>query len=163
MIEQLFHQCLNTGNPTHRFRMIRTVYEDLCVGEQAEEYKKIDTITAPASVYALFWFLKRETKEHVLSIHLDSKNRILCMEQVSMGSMNASVVHPREVYKSALMSSAAGIILIHNHPSGDTEPSREDIEITKRLKEVGTLIGIKLIDHVIIGNNYHSMSESGHC
>ncbi len=163
MIEQLFHQCTKTGNSTHRFRMIRPVYEDLCVGEEAEAYQKIDTITAPSSVYALFWFLKRETKEHVMAIHLDSKNRIICMEQISIGSMNASVVHPREVFKSALLSSAAGIILVHNHPTGDTTPSREDIDITTRLKEVGDLIGIRLIDHVIIGNSYLSMAESGHC
>lgn len=163
MIEQLFYQGLGSGNLTHRFRVIRPVYEDLCVGEQAEAYQKIDTLTAPAAVHTLFGFLKRESKEHVIALHLDSKNRIICMEQISMGSMNASVVHPREVFKSALLSSAAGIILVHNHPSGDTTPSKEDIDITTRLKKVGDLIGIRLIDHVIIGNDYRSMAESGHC
>lgn len=163
MIEQLFNQCLKSGERSYRFRMIRAVYEDLLVGEAEEEYQKVDTITSASTVYSLFGFLSRETKEHVLALHLNSKNRILCFEQVSIGSMNASVVHPREVYKSALLSSAAGIILVHNHPSGDTNPSQEDIEITKRLKEVGELIGIRLIDHVIIGDDYRSLAESGHC
>jgi DNA repair protein RadC len=164
MIEQFFHQGLKSGDSVHRFRVIRPVYEEICVSEQNEDYRQqIEPITAPSSVRALFGFLMQETKEHVIALHLDSKNRLICMEQVSMGSMNVSVVHPREVFKSALLSSAAGIILVHNHPSGDSSPSKEDIDITIRLKEVGDLIGIRLIDHVIIGHHYCSMAESGHC
>ncbi|MDT8444359.1 MAG: JAB domain-containing protein [Desulfuromonadales bacterium] len=79
-----------------------------------------------------------------------------------MGSLNASIVHPREVYKAALLSSAAAVIFIHNHPSGDTAPSREDIEITKRLKDAGELLGIRVLDHLIVGEaGYYSFANDG--
>ena len=94
--------------------------------------------------------------------HLDSKNRLLCLEIVSVGSLNASIVHPREVYKSALLSSAAAIVFVHNHPSGDPTPSREDIELTSRLKQASDLLGIRLLDHVVIGSGRHfSFADSG--
>lgn len=88
-------------------------------------------------------------------------NRILCIDRVSVGSLNQSIVHPREVFKSAVYSSAAAIILVHNHPSLDPAPSREDIEITRRLKECGELLGIKLLDHIIVGDSYVSFVERG--
>jgi len=81
---------------------------------------------------------------------LDGKNRIVSIHQVSQGSLNQSVVHPREVFKAAILSNAAAVVLAHNHPSGDSAPSREDIEITKRLKEAGEILGIKVLDHVIV-------------
>jgi DNA repair protein RadC len=106
-------------------------------------------------VVRLFDFLSRETKEHFWAVHLDSKNRMLCLDQVSTGSLNASIVHPREVFKSCLLSSAAALLLVHNHPSGDPTPSNEDREITMRLKEVSDLLGIRLLDHVVIGDGRH--------
>jgi DNA repair protein RadC len=84
---------------------------------------------------------------------LDGKNRIACVDCVSVGSLNQSIVHPREVFKTALISNAAALVLIHNHPSGDPSPSSEDIAITRRLKEAGDLLGIKVVDHVIVGTD----------
>jgi DNA repair protein RadC len=84
-------------------------------------------------------------------MHMDGKNRISCIDCVSIGSLNQSIVHPREVFKTALLSSAAAIILVHNHPTGDPSPSSEDIAITRRLREAGELMGIKVLDHVVVG------------
>ena len=79
-----------------------------------------------------------------------------------MGTINRSVVHPREIFKNAYLASASGIICIHNHPSGNIFPSKDDINITNRLVEIGLLVGIKIIDHIIIGqNNYYSFMENG--
>ena len=103
----------------------------------------------------------QETKEHFLCVHLDGKNRLSCVDRVAVGSLNSAIVHPREVFKTALLSSAAALILIHNHPSGDPTPSREDLELTGRLKEAGELLGIKVLDHVIIGDTYVSLCERG--
>ena len=91
-------------------------------------------------------------KEHLVVLHLDSKNKIIKDEVISIGTLNSSLVHPREVFKEAIKSSANSIILVHNHPSGDVEPSEEDILTTKKLKESGEVVGIKLLDHIIIGN-----------
>ena len=93
---------------------------------------------------------------------LNSKNEPTNISIVSVGSLNNSIVHPREVFKIAIISNSASIIIAHNHPSGNTEPSNEDIAITRRLQECGELIGIKLLDHLIIGDNsYISLKERG--
>lgn len=92
---------------------------------------------------------------------LDRKNNILGVNTVSVGGLHSSIVHPREVYKPAVIIGAASIILAHNHPSGDPTPSREDIEITKRLIEAGRIMGIDILDHIIIGDSYYSMKEKG--
>ncbi len=81
---------------------------------------------------------------------------------VSTGSLNQSIVHPRELFKTALLSSAAAVILIHNHPTGDPTPSTEDIELTRRLKEAGEMIGIRVLDHIVVGDSYYSFAERGH-
>tara|TARA_Y100000034_G_scaffold136241_1_gene211741 strand:+ start:98 stop:760 length:663 start_codon:yes stop_codon:yes gene_type:complete len=100
-------------------------------------------------------------KEHFMILHLDSKNRVIKDEIISIGILNASIIHPREVFKSAIKESANSIILVHNHPSGDSEPSIEDKEITERLMEAGELLDIKVLDHVIIGkDNFHSFKEN---
>jgi DNA repair protein RadC len=82
---------------------------------------------------------------------LDTKNRLLSWETVSLGTLSTSVVHPREVFKGAILANAASIILCHNHPSGDPKPSAEDIAITKRLAEAGKILGIDVLDHIIFG------------
>jgi len=115
------------------------------------------------AIFEMFKDLSREAKEHFISLHLDNKNKILCIDRVSVGSLTASVVHPREVFKTALLSSAAAVVFIHNHPSGDPEPSREDLDITTRLKQCGELLGIRILDHVVIGENrYCSFSDRGY-
>ena len=117
--------------------------------------------TSPEQVFNTFSFLRHETKEYFFSIHLDGKNRICCVDEVSVGSLNQSLVVARELYKTALLSSAAAIIVLHNHPTGDPTPSREDIEITRRLKEAGDIIGVKLLDHIIIGDSFVSFVGNG--
>ena len=104
------------------------------------------------------------TKEHFWILGLNVKNQINYVELVSLGSMTASLVHPREVFKFAIMKDSASIIACHNHPSGGCSPSTEDIKITNRLVEAGNIIGIKVLDHLIINNRneYHSLMEGGH-
>jgi DNA repair protein RadC len=99
-------------------------------------------------------------KEHFNIVMLDNKNYIVEVHNVSIGSLNSAIVHPREVFKNAVRRSSASIILAHNHPSGITTPSKEDISITKRLLECGDIIGIKVLDHIIVGKNeYFSFKE----
>jgi len=101
-------------------------------------------------------------KEVFLALLLDSKNRLIREVQISEGSLNASIVHPREVFAPVLRESAAAILFVHNHPSGDPTPSREDLDITSRLKQVGELMGVRVLDHIIIGNGaYVSLADRG--
>jgi DNA repair protein RadC len=91
---------------------------------------------------------------------LNTKNVVISMKDVSIGSLNSSIVHPREVFSEAIRKNSASIIVCHNHPSGDPTPSKEDINVTERLKECGKLLGIELLDHLIIGNgSYISLKE----
>jgi len=94
--------------------------------------------------------LKGKKKEHFLVLCLDTRNRVINYKPVSVGSLDTSVVHPREVFKEAISSNAASVIFVHNHPSGDPEPSKEDIELTKRLAKAGEIIGIDVLDHIIV-------------
>lgn len=106
--------------------------------------------------------LRYEGKEHFMLLLLSTKNHVLAMPTVSVGSLNASVVHPREVFRQAINYSAASVILVHNHPSGDPTPSQEDITLTRRLVEAGALLDISVLDHLIIGDGkYVSMKEKG--
>ncbi|WP_271400350.1 JAB domain-containing protein [Salinicoccus roseus] len=101
-------------------------------------------------------------REHFIVIALNTKNQPTSMEIAHIGSLNTCVVHPREIFKSAILSNAACIFLAHNHPSQNTSPSTEDITMTKRLVEAGNLLGIEVIDHIIVNNNdeYFSMKEN---
>lgn len=117
--------------------------------------------TSPEQIYEMFRDLRLEAKEHFITLHMDGKNRIVCFDRVSVGSLNQSIVHPREVFKTACLSSAAAIVLLHNHPTGDPAPSQEDIAITRRLKEAGELLGIKVLDHIIIGDSFLSFAAQG--
>ncbi|SHE47835.1 DNA replication and repair protein RadC [Seinonella peptonophila] len=101
-------------------------------------------------------------QEHFICMFLNTKNRVIDKKCIFIGSLNLSVVHPREIFREAVKCSAARIICIHNHPSGDPSPSTEDIEITFRLVESGKMIGIEVVDHIVIGDlNYFSMKENG--
>jgi DNA repair protein RadC len=113
-----------------------------------------DRYSSPQQVYEHYHHTYRDRrKEYFLALLLDGKNRIIREVQVSEGSLNQSIVHPREVFNPAVRESAAAIILVHNHPTGDPSPSREDMEITRRLQQAGELIGIKVLDHIIVGDN----------
>ena len=124
-----------------------------------------DTIKSPADVAALareVLGMHEMAVENFILLCLNTKNKIAGVHTVSIGSLNASIVHPREVFKAALLNNASGIICLHNHPSGDPEPSREDIEITHRLVNAGNILGINVLDHIIIGDGrYISLGERG--
>ena len=106
--------------------------------------------------------LSMEAKEHFCVMLLNTKNHVIGWHVISIGSLTASVVHPREVFATAIVHHAASIILVHNHPSGDPSPSREDIAVTQRLVKAGKIVDIPPIDHIIIGgSNFVSMKEKG--
>jgi len=145
-----------------KIKRIKAVFETMTINESITNYlPPSNRFTSPLQIFELFSFLNQETKEYFITLHLDGKNRIVCIDEVSVGSLNQSIVHPREVFKTALLSSAAAIVLLHNHPSGDPTPSREDREITRRLKEGGDLLGIRVLDHIIVGDTYMSFVEQG--
>ena len=112
-------------------------------------------------VYEYFREILRDKKqEYFYAVYLDTKGNYLGKKCLFVGTINNSVVHPREIFKEAYLLSANGIICVHNHPSGDVTPSREDINLTKKLVEIGVIHGIKVIDHIIIGDNkYYSFFQ----
>ena len=130
---------------------------------QARKLERFDRFTSPQQVFDYFHHEFRDSrKEYFLILLLDGKNRIIRRVQVSEGSLNQSIVHPREVFNPAVKESAAAVILVHNHPTGDPTPSSEDIAITRRLREAGEIMGIKVLDHIIVGDGeYLSFVERG--
>lgn len=122
------------------------------------------TIRSPKDVTRLMMEeLRYLQKEHFVCLFLNTKNNVIGQETLSIGSLNASIVHPREVFLAAIKRSSASIICVHNHPSGDPTPSPEDIEMTRRLVEAGSIIGIDVLDHVIIGDRTSvSLKEHGY-
>ena len=129
-----------------------------------ESYKPKNKVTSPLDIARYFMEqLRHEREEKFIIVSLNAKCKIIGEDVVSVGSLTASIVHPREVYKIAIKRSAHSIIAIHNHPSGDSTPSKEDINITKRLKECGELIGVSLLDHIVLGDgNYRSLKEESY-
>ncbi len=124
--------------------------------------QKLEKIEGPEDVarYASP-ILRFEQKEHFLVLLLDVRNRVLAMPTISIGSLTASVAHPREIFREAIRYSAANMILIHNHPSGDPTPSREDVQLTKQMMKAGEIMGIPVLDHVIIaGDGFLSLKEA---
>lgn len=109
-------------------------------------------IRGPDDVLAQVRDLPRARREHFVVLLLNARHELQCRETISIGSLNASIVHPREVFLPAILHSAASVILVHNHPSGDPEPSEEDLNITRRLVQVGDLVGIGVLDHVIVAS-----------
>lgn len=108
--------------------------------------------------------LQEKQKEHFYALFLDTKNQVIGSELISVGTLNASLIHPREVFNAAIRASANAIILVHNHPSGDCKPSSEDKKITKKLVEGGNLLGVNVLDHIVIGKDgFSSLKENGVC
>ncbi|MCM0081138.1 DNA repair protein RadC [Geomonas sp. Red32] len=135
-------------------------------GEQ-RPIESFTRFTSALQVYEQFSDLDYEfrdiRKEYFMVLLLDGKNRIIKRIRVSEGSLNQSIVHPREVFNVAVRESAAAIILLHNHPTGDPTPSPEDLEVTRRLRDAGEVMGIKVLDHIIIGEGaFYSFAERGH-
>ncbi|MDP1394428.1 DNA repair protein RadC [Lysinibacillus capsici] len=121
-------------------------------------------VRSPQNAYEIIQsFLADCDREHFIVLCLDTKNQPTCIQTVHIGSLNASIVHPREVLKSAILSNSASIIVAHNHPSNIPTPSNEDIEVTNRLIEAGNILGIELLDHLIIcENSFLSLKEKGY-
>lgn len=129
----------------------------IALSTKANNYK----IKGPEDVVALIMEdMRYLRKEYFNILLLNTKNEVISIENVSIGNLSSSIVHPREVFISAIKRSSSSIILVHNHPSGDPTPSNEDISITKRLQEAGDILGIKVLDHIIIGDGiYISLKE----
>jgi DNA repair protein RadC len=121
------------------------------------------SVRAPQDVAGIFLDeMRYYDKEYFKAAYLNTKNHVLKVETISIGSLNASIVHPREILKPAISVSAASIVLVHNHPTGDPTPSKEDMEFTRRFAKCGELMGIELLDHIIIGAGvYKSLKEMG--
>ncbi len=113
----------------------------------------------------IYEYIKGEVEgleqEHFYALYLDSKKNLIDKKLLFIGTLNRSIVHPREIFKNAYLLSASSIICVHNHPSGDTIPSKEDMFLTKNLVEIGKMQGIAVVDHIIVGNNYYSFFENG--
>lgn len=128
--------------------------------DSLKELEGKDVIKGPGDVACLCADLNDEQREHFVMLLLNTKNEVIKKSTISIGSLNSSLVHPREVFKEAIKYSAASVILIHNHPSGSTSPSEQDINITNRLADGGKILGIRVLDHIIVGKNgYTSMKE----
>ena len=121
-------------------------------------------LTGPEDVADMFMReMAALDREHFRAVLLNTKNRILGVRTISIGSLNASIVHAREVFKAAVAESAQAIVLVHNHPSGLPEPSTEDIVVTERLAEAGRILGIEVLDHIVLGSQgFVSLKEMGH-
>ncbi len=126
--------------------------------------KKKKVIASPIDAVRLALpMLLDKNKEHFIAFYLSCRSTVNKAEIVSIGTLNANLVHPREVFRPALISRAASIVVLHNHPSGDTSPSEADIEVTQRLKQAGKIFGIEVVDHVIFDSNerYYSFRDKG--
>ncbi len=131
-------------------RKVRQIWQDVC----SEPLSSPDEVLA----YLDTLDIASADREVFVVLHLDTRNRVVAHETTSIGSQNASLVHPREVFKAAILKGATSIILAHNHPSGDPAPSKEDIDLTHRLAEAGGLMGIQVLDHVVVAPPGESVS-----
>ncbi len=119
-------------------------------------------VSSPAEAYTLVRDLKKARKEHLVALYLDAQNRLICRETVSIGSLNTTRTHPREVLQPAIVNSALAFVLVHNHPSGSLDPSRDDVEFTRTMARAGDLMGISLYDHLIVSHRgFVSLKERG--
>jgi len=128
-----------------------------------ESFNENSKLHSPESIYQyLKSELEMKTQEHFLALYLNTKGELIKKETLFIGSLNASLVHPREIFKHAVLNSAAAIIICHNHPSGDPTPSKQDIDITKLIHKNSIMMDIQLLDHIIIGKDrYYSFKEKG--
>jgi DNA repair protein RadC len=151
-------------------RLLKLTYEDLvkikgidsakaCTILAASELAKramevgeetLPIIKSTKDVIAQAVYMRDKTREHLMAIFLNARNEMVYKKPMFIGTLNANLVHPREIFAEALKQNAASVILVHNHPSGDPEPSQDDLEITKRIQEAGKIMGIDVLDHIII-------------
>jgi DNA repair protein RadC len=124
---------------------------------------KPETFLTPKDIWNSLTEIRNQKKEHFVAVFLDSRNTEIKREVISIGTINTSLVHPREVFEPAVRLFANSVMLVHNHPSGNPEPSNADLEITKRLIASGKILGINILDHVIVtSDSWHSMKENGY-
>ena len=145
--------CQVKGIGPAKASQIKAAFE---LGRRMESYPEKDgvIVKSPENVLqAVRSRLKGKKKEHFLTVFMDTRNRVIGVAPVSVGSLDSSLAHPREVFKEAISASAASVIFVHNHPSGDPQPSEDDIKLTKRLVEAGAIVGIEVLDHVIVADN----------
>ena len=137
---------------------------NVLVKEKSCNCTGVETLHTPSLIAEMFnvvFRLNKQTEEYLYMIALDSKQKPLGVFEISHGMVNMTICNPREIFIKALLCGASGIVLAHNHPSGDTTPSKEDIESYNRLKEAGKLIGINVLDSIIVGDGYYSFMENG--
>jgi len=163
-------------------KLLRSSFEEICeihgIGEvkackikaALELGRRLSQESGPKTVISspvdagnlLMEEMRHLEQEHFKVIHLGVRNQILGVDLVSIGTVGSSLVHPREVFKNSIRRNATGIILVHNHPSGDPTPSREDISVTRRIADAGRILGIEVVDHIVIGDRrFASLRESG--
>jgi len=142
---------------------IKAVFELTSRLEGYQDSGKKETVKTPEDVVSLVrGRLKNKKKEYFLALLLDTRNQLIRAAEISIGSLDSSVVHPREVFKEAVAASAASVIFAHNHPSGDPAASEDDINLTKRLAQAGEIMGIDVLDHVIVGDQkFLSLKREG--
>ena len=134
-------------------------YRVSVVREHTNRYPKLDSSRSVREIAQQF--LGDAATERMLVFFVDAKNRLVGFNEASVGSLNTSIVHPRDTFRAAVIQGASAVILAHNHPSGDPAPSREDREITKRMVQAGNILGIRVLDHVVIGDNgYYSFADA---
>ncbi len=121
-----------------------------------------DGVYSPLEIASKCKNFRKAKKEHFCVFFLDTQNRILGKETVSIGTLNTSLIHPRECFRTAILKNSASVIFVHNHPSGGLEPSAEDLNVTKRLKDAGKLLGIEVLDHVIVTTDSHTSLKERH-
>ncbi|TSC94292.1 MAG: DNA repair protein RadC [Candidatus Berkelbacteria bacterium Athens1014_28] len=118
---------------------------------KVDDSNTLTTIQTPKDIIAQVSYLKNHKKENFVVLYLNTRNQLINKETISIGSLNANIVHPREVFEPAISGFASSVAFVHNHPSGDPEPSEDDKKITKQLVEAGKILGIEVLDHIIIG------------
>ncbi len=125
-----------------------------------ENIKEIK-VTSALEIYEYYKYLCVKKQEHFFCVYLDNKNKIISEKLLYIGTINESLIHPRDIFKEAYLNSAVSFICVHNHPSGEVTPSSNDIQFTNMLIETSNYLGIRLLDHIIIGNGYYSFAEDG--
>lgn len=144
---------------THKYAILGA----LELGRRLFHQTELPHITSAKDVLTLLSYIAHKKQEHFIALYLNSRNQIIKQKLISVGTLDVSIAHPRDVYEPALKYSAASIILAHNHPSGDPEPSHADLLLTKRMYEAGTILGIRLLDHIIISpKKYISFKDSSY-
>jgi len=148
--------------------VMKTVFETRFakIGETAEHYRSVRINSTEeakkwAAIHLTAYFADKLDQEEFLVITLDTKYQARRIIRITRGTLDSSLVHPREVFRAAIADAASAILLAHNHPSGDPTPSRPDIEVTNRLREVGRVVGIPVIDHLVVGDRIVSFADMG--